>query len=100
MQVECNFADYWFRELVKNLQHLSKLIEKKNLIQTHNLTPQQLRIVQEIVNGCSNKDIAQDLSISERTVKYHLTRIFAKLGVSGRMELARFSIKNKISTGT
>jgi len=48
------------------------------------------------VAGRSNKDIAQEMSLSERTVKYHLTRIFEKLGVSGRMELARHSLKNKV----
>jgi DNA-binding NarL/FixJ family response regulator len=87
-------------ELVKNLRHLADLVEKQSKLQTHGLTRQQLQIVGSIANGCSNKDIAQDLSISERTVKYHLTRIFAKLGVSGRMELARYSIRNKVITGT
>ncbi len=98
-------GEYWLghsgiNEMVRTLRRLSDLVEKKTQLQAHGLTRKQQQIVSAIVNGCSNRDIAQDLSISERTVKYHLTRIFAKLGVSGRMELARFSIKNKVVAGT
>jgi DNA-binding NarL/FixJ family response regulator len=52
------------------------------------LTPRQLVIVANVVAGRSNKEIAQKLSISEETVKHHLTNIFDKLGVSTRLELA------------
>jgi len=57
------------------------------------LSAQQQHIMELIVAGCSNKEISKELAISERTVKYQLTRLFGLFGVSGRMELSRFSLK-------
>lgn len=56
------------------------------------LTPRELEIVGAIVDGQSNRDIALNYSISEYTVKHHLTRIFDKVGVFSRLELAMFAI--------
>jgi DNA-binding NarL/FixJ family response regulator len=93
-------GQYWLTheevaEVVQNLRTLAATIEQKAQQQAHSLSPRQQQIIELIVSGCSNKDIAQEMSLSERTVKYHLTSIFEKLGVSGRMELARHSLKNR-----
>jgi two-component system, NarL family, nitrate/nitrite response regulator NarL len=61
-------------------------------------TSRQLQIVKAIVDGCSNRDIAEQLSISEETVKRHLTIIFDKTGMSSRLELAMFAVKHRIGT--
>ncbi|MGH8458667.1 MAG: response regulator transcription factor, partial [Nevskiales bacterium] len=61
------------------------------------LTPRELEIVGTIVAGYTNKDIAQKFSISEDTVKHHLTNIFDKLGVSTRLELALFAINHNLA---
>jgi DNA-binding NarL/FixJ family response regulator len=58
------------------------------------LTTRQLEIVKAVVEGRSNKDIAEKLSISEETVKRHLTIIFDKTGMSSRLELAMFAVKH------
>ena len=84
-------------ELVRNLHSLTKMVEKSAKVQASTLTRQQQQIVEAIAAGCSNREIAEELSVSERTVKYHLTRIFSKLGVSGRMQLTRFSLKNNVA---
>ena len=60
------------------------------------LTPRELEIVETIVYGYSNRDIAQKFSISERTVKHHLSNIFDKLGVSSRLELALFAVNHRL----
>jgi LuxR family maltose regulon positive regulatory protein len=52
------------------------------------LSKRELEIVRLIVEGYSNKEIAQKLYISLRTVKYHATSIYSKLGVSGRTQAA------------
>jgi DNA-binding NarL/FixJ family response regulator len=52
------------------------------------LTPQELQIARLVVAGASNRDLAQRLFISPRTVEAHLTAIFRKLGVRNRRELA------------
>lgn len=63
---------------------------------TFGLTPRQLEIASAIVEGATNQDIAQQFSISAKTVKYHLTNMFDKLGVSNRVELARFAVKQRL----
>jgi DNA-binding NarL/FixJ family response regulator len=60
------------------------------------LTARELEIVGTIVAGCMNKDIAHKFSLSEQTVKHHLTNIFDKVGVSNRLELALFAVKNDL----
>ena len=62
----------------------------------YGLTPRELEIVSEIRSGKSNKDIAQHFSISEDTVKRHLSNIFDKLGVSSRLELAMFATTHNL----
>ena len=60
------------------------------------LTPRELEIIGVILGGYSNNDIAASFSISEKTVKHHLTNIFDKLGVSNRLELALFALHHNL----
>ena len=60
------------------------------------LTPRELDVVAAIVAGYTNRDVAEKFSISEDTVKHHLTNIFDKLGVSNRLELALFAVHHKL----
>ena len=48
------------------------------------LTPRELEVLQIMARGARNRDIAQELVISERTVKIHVANIIAKLGVTNR----------------
>lgn len=94
-------GQYWISregvaEVVRNMQMLAAAVQQNARTQARSLPRQQQQILEAIVAGCSNKQIAQDLDISERTVKYHLTRIFEKFGVTGRMELARYSLEHKV----
>jgi two-component system, NarL family, nitrate/nitrite response regulator NarL len=62
----------------------------------HGLTLREENIVARIANGYSNKQIAQDLAISERTVKHHLTSVFGKLGLSSRLQVANFAVTHRL----
>jgi two-component system nitrate/nitrite response regulator NarL len=64
------------------------------------LTARQLQIVAAVVEGLTNRDIAKKLSISEDTVKHHLTQIFSKTGVANRLELALFAMHHQLGTRT
>ncbi len=57
------------------------------------LTPSERKILQAIVGGNSNKEIAFDLNVSENTVKTHVKNVFEKLGVSDRTSAATLAIK-------
>ncbi len=56
---------------------------------TRPLTPRQREIVACIARGYSNRRIAAELGIAVHTVKHHLSRLFDRLGVAGRLELLR-----------
>jgi two-component system nitrate/nitrite response regulator NarL len=58
------------------------------------LTPRQLQIVSAVAFGETNKEVAEQFSISEETVKRHLSNIFDKLGVFSRLELAIFALNH------
>jgi len=62
----------------------------------YGLTRRELQIVAAVVAGYANKEIAARLSLSEHTVKHHLSSIFDKLGASNRLEVALFAIQHRI----
>lgn len=53
------------------------------------LTPQELRIARMVGAGASSKEVAARLFLSPRTVEYHLYKVYPKLGITSRTELAR-----------
>ncbi|WP_308249850.1 helix-turn-helix domain-containing protein [Sphaerisporangium fuscum] len=59
------------------------------------LTPQELRIAGLVAEGLSSKQIAAQLFLSPRTVEYHLYKIYPKVGVGSRTELARLVVLQK-----
>jgi two-component system NarL family response regulator len=60
------------------------------------LTPRELKILELIVHGKSNKEIAQDLKITEGTVKWYITGILPKLGVRDRKQAIAVAIERGI----
>ena len=61
------------------------------------LTPRELELLSLLTKGCTNKEIAQDLFISEKTVKTHLSNIFRKLKVTRRLEAILYEISKGLS---
>jgi two-component system NarL family response regulator len=64
----------------------AKLAERVTRIQ---LTPRELATLRSMAQGRSNKEVATELGISERTVKTHLGHLFQKLGVTSRTEAVK-----------
>lgn len=60
------------------------------------LTNRELEVLIEVANGKLNKEIANELKISERTVKNHISNIFKKIDVNDRTQAAVFAIKNDL----
>jgi DNA-binding NarL/FixJ family response regulator len=92
---------YWVgREPVTDMvmylrnQSISQAVAPKS--NSFGLTRRETQILGTIVAGLSNKEIAQKFTLSEDTVKHHLTNIFDKVGVSSRLELALYAINNHI----
>lgn len=60
------------------------------------LTKRELDVLKNLAIGMYNKEIANNLEISERTVKNHVSNIFKKIGVSDRTQAAVFAIRNNL----
>ena len=58
------------------------------------LTPREIEVLRMIADGLGNKEIASKLSISDHTVKFHISSIFAKLGASNRAEAVTLGIRH------
>jgi len=94
-------GDYWLgRETVPILvDAIREFLSRGNgttSTKDHGLTPRELAITAKIASGRSNKEVGQEFCISERTVKHHLTNVFAKVGVSSRLELAMFAVNHNL----
>lgn len=63
---------------------------------TEDLTPRESEVLEQIVSGKSNKEIATELEISEATVKTHINTLLSKLGVEDRTQAATAAIRRGI----
>ena len=61
------------------------------------LTPRETAILHAIAGGLTTKAISKDLWLSEHTVKFHLTNIYRKLGVSNRSAAVRYAFENDLA---
>ncbi len=62
------------------------------------LTETEVKVVRLVLTGLSNKGIAQDLFLSEKTVKFHLYKIFRKLSLKNRSQLILYGFRNGFIT--
>lgn len=61
------------------------------------LTQTELKVVQFVARGLANKDIADELNVSQRTVESHVSNMLGKTGLHNRTELARWAIENQMA---
>jgi DNA-binding NarL/FixJ family response regulator len=61
------------------------------------LTPTELRVVQFVARGMANREIADELNVSQRTIESHVSNMLGKTGLHNRTELARWAIENNMA---
>ncbi|HEY9626264.1 MAG TPA: response regulator transcription factor [Coleofasciculaceae cyanobacterium] len=61
------------------------------------LTPTELRVVQFVARGMANREIADELNVSQRTIESHVSNMLGKTGLHNRTELARWAIENSMA---
>ena len=62
---------------------------------TLNLTDAEMEVLEGLAQGRTNKELARQLEISENTVKFHLTNLYEKLGVSNRTQAIAFFYRSR-----
>ena len=94
-------GEFWIgRDSVDELVRYIQAPPESEARRKFGLTPRELQVVGTIVAGYTNKEIARELSLSEETVKHHLSNIFDKCGVSNRLELALFAVNHRLTEGS
>lgn len=80
-------GDVWWPSNIQDVGHVSAEAKAASA-GLASLTPQQFRVLTMVCDGLLNKQIAYELSVSEATIKAHVTAIFRKLGVRTRTQAA------------
>lgn len=92
-----NGEDYIQPSLIPLLN--AKMIDRnKDNVKIESLTRREMDVLKLLAVGMYNKEVAEKLSISERTVKNHVSNIFKKIGVTDRTQAAVFAIRNNLIT--
>jgi len=83
------------REVAAGKSHIPAAIAERlaERMGTEDLTPRETDVLEQIVHGKSNKEIATELDISEATVKTHINSLLSKLGVTDRTQAATAAIR-------
>ncbi|MBE9079429.1 response regulator transcription factor [Romeria aff. gracilis LEGE 07310] len=91
-------------QVESSLKQASRLIQRQNkgngampMIQVPfdvELTPTELKVVQFVSRGMANKQIADELRVSQRTIESHVSNMLGKTGLHNRTELARWAVEN------
>jgi DNA-binding CsgD family transcriptional regulator len=82
-------ATPWAERARGELRATGETARKREASTLDQLTPQELQIARFVSEGATNREVASKLFLSPRTVEYHLHKVFTKLGIASRGELAR-----------
>jgi DNA-binding NarL/FixJ family response regulator len=90
------------QELARQMAEIRALIQQKGLITTnqptvkHDFTPREQSVLELVVDGLMNKEIARRLETSVRNVEKYVSRLFGKTGTNSRTELVRYALENHL----
>jgi ATP/maltotriose-dependent transcriptional regulator MalT len=97
-EVELAAAKWLFEQLhaTPDLERINLLMDEQRVHDSYDLTLRELQVLRIVATGKTNKSVANELFISERTVDRHMSNIFNKLSVSSRVEATTFALRNKL----
>lgn len=96
--MELDAARVVFEQLgaAPDLARVDSLVRRATSSEPHGLTPRELQVLRLVAGGRTNKAIAAELVLSERTVDRHVSNIFAKLGVSSRAAATAYTYEHRL----
>ncbi len=91
-------------QVESSLKHTDRLLQMQNvglqpvlqLDRDIELTPTETRVIQYVAKGMSNREIAETLGVSQRTIESHVSNMLGKTGLHNRTELARWAMESGI----
>jgi DNA-binding NarL/FixJ family response regulator len=83
-------------KLLTEFSTLSKKVEQRQQLSSPSLTPREVEVLRFVAKGMSNREIAEELYISENTVKNHVRNILEKLHLHSRMEAVLYAMRERI----
>ena len=97
IRLVCN-GEIWLKreDVAEVVGALTVAARAANLKSPVRLTARQREVLALVTSGETNREVAQKLSVSEDTVKHHITKILDKTGMSSRVELAVFAIERRL----
>ena len=85
-------AKSWADRAAAELRASGETARKRDDFEPLKLTAQELAVATQVQQGLSNREVAAQLFLSPRTVDFHLRNVFAKTGVTSRVELAQLAL--------
>lgn len=89
----------WSERARTELDATGETIPRRDPTAPEKLTPQELQIALQVAAGKSNRETAEALFLSPKTVEFHLTRVYRKLDLNSRAQLIRLLIQEAPTTG-
>jgi DNA-binding NarL/FixJ family response regulator len=83
-------------KLLSEFQAMTKKVDDRQPLAPPRLTDRELQVLRLVATGMGNRDIAQQLFISENTVKNHIRNILEKLQLHSRMEAVVYAVREKL----
>ena len=71
-------------------------IHREPIADPDELSPQEIRVAMAVAEGATNKEVAAKLFLSPKTIEFHLGRVYRKLGIHSRTELARLAAEGAL----
>jgi DNA-binding CsgD family transcriptional regulator len=96
--LEWDAARYTFEELgaVDDLARVQAHLSPEPPSRPSGLTDRELEVLRLVARGCTNREIADTLVLSEHTVRRHMQNVFGRLGVSSRAAAAAFAVQHHL----
>lgn len=89
-------AARWSERARTELEATGETIARRDETAPEKLTPQELQIALQVAEGRRNREVAEALFLSPKTVEFHLTRVYRKLDLNSRAELIRLLARDAV----
>jgi DNA-binding NarL/FixJ family response regulator len=81
---------------VRDVARVDDLIARAEAVRGSGLSPREIEVLRLVADGRTNREIAGELGISERTVDRHVSNLFAKLDVSTRSAATAYAYEHHL----